>query len=136
MGMTTDEFLAHYGVQGMKWGVRRNRAVVKPSSDKKKAEELRKKGTTALTNKQLKTVNERANLEQNFNRMNPTTRQKGEAQVKAALATFALGLSIFGLTHKEFLTKASEKGKDFIKRRAAKKMITTIVTPPSEMFIG
>lgn len=35
--MTTEEFLAHHGVKGMKWGVRRDRATNKLSKSEKKA---------------------------------------------------------------------------------------------------
>lgn len=91
-----EEFLEHVGVKGMKWGVRK-RAPLKTSSDYKKSSELRKKKHPELTNKQIKLANERANLEQNFMRLNPSKIAKGKAQVTAVLATAALGVSAYNL---------------------------------------
>lgn len=91
------QFLEHYGVKGMRWGVRRSRGGVKtakktskkPSADFRKAQELKKKGVPHLTNKQLKAVNERMNLEQNFSRMNPSKTKRGLKAVEAILAVGA-----------------------------------------------
>ena len=96
--MNDEEFLAHYGVRGMKWGVRRaNRAAQKklnskPSDEGRQAAEIRTKqktyGTSSLTNQELKLINERARLEIEFNRNfpKPTTKlQKGQKAVKEIL---------------------------------------------------
>lgn len=69
-----DNILAHYGTKGMKWGVRkRNVPKHGPSQEAKSAHRNLIKATVsgpqALTNKQLKEVNERLNLEQNFQRL-------------------------------------------------------------------
>lgn len=54
--------LKHYGVLGMKWGVRRKRT---PSADSVRAKNLRKKKTSELSNQELKELNNRLQLEQN-----------------------------------------------------------------------
>lgn len=77
-----DEFLAHYGVKGMKWGVRRKKSDREPASeDAARAAELqtrlKKSGTSALTNKELQEVVTRMNLEQQYSRLNPKTQSKG-----------------------------------------------------------
>lgn len=79
-------YLEHFGVKGMHWGIRKDRSSVKTSSDHRKVSELKKRRTPQLTNKQLKVVNERLNLEQNFRRLNPTRVQQGHAAAKSILA--------------------------------------------------
>lgn len=106
----TDEFLEHYGVKGMKWGVRRDRAerraaakgeqlafkrvTPKPqkafkrsspkpeaSSDKKEASSIqakvyKKTNTSALSNNELRKVNERMRLEQEYSRLTNSNQTK------------------------------------------------------------
>lgn len=99
-----EDVLQHYGVKGMKWGVRKDRATKKaaasgkplafkrvktatkapskgafkrsspePSTDKKAANKAKSKisrgNTDALSNAELKLLNERLNLEQNYSRL-------------------------------------------------------------------
>lgn len=84
--------LAHYGVKGQRWGVRRTDAQLRkgPSEDAKKIGEnhrvAKKTGTKALSTKELQELVTRLNLEQQYSRMNPSTRQKGHATVKNLLA--------------------------------------------------
>jgi hypothetical protein len=94
-----DVVLVHHGVKGMKWGVRKVRTIASEntprarraagearvadrqthaSSDHKevaaKLEKAKAHGTSALSNEDLRKVNDRLNLEQNFSRL--TTPQK------------------------------------------------------------
>jgi len=83
MSDAVENVLAHYGKKGMKWGVRNtSSAPVAKSSDAKKAEKAqikaKTKGTKALTNNELKLLNERIRLEQQFSQMNPKTISKGK----------------------------------------------------------
>ena len=107
---TLDEVLAHYGILGMRWGVRRTDAQLarargerkkkgKPVTDTKVAKEraqkyspdaertkeslkkAKKGGTKALSNQELKDLNERLNLEQNYNRL--TTKKEGKGKIKS-----------------------------------------------------
>lgn len=78
-----EDFLEHYGIKGMKWGVRRDAAVsgakkvgkeaynyIKPSVDAKKAGAVKQKakiaGVDALTNQDLQSLITRMNLERQF----------------------------------------------------------------------
>lgn len=81
-------FLEHYGVKGMKWGSRK-RSTHPVSEDFKESRELKRKGAPALSTHELKKVNERLNLETNFNRLNPNVVQRGHKQVAAILAVGA-----------------------------------------------
>lgn len=72
MGITYDDYLMHYGVKGMKWGIRKRRksdGSEHHSSDHKsvKAAESKAKkyGAEALSNKELNTIQKRANLKRN-----------------------------------------------------------------------
>lgn len=91
---TVDNFLAHYGVKGMRWGHRKERSAVSvttrtapgrkvkasggehhmPSEDAIRTAALRrvaKKSTTdALSNRELQDVIQRMNLEAQFNNLN------------------------------------------------------------------
>lgn len=80
---TLDAILAHYGTKGMKWGVRKSKVPKQgPSQDAKSAHRklvtATVSGPQALTNKQLKEVNERLNLEQQYAKLsyNPSTAKK------------------------------------------------------------
>lgn len=76
--LSNEEFLQHYGVLGMKWGVRRNRTS---SSDHSRSRELKKKKLHELSDEELRTLNNRLNLEQNYKRLNPSAVDVGSRWV-------------------------------------------------------
>jgi hypothetical protein len=74
--MADSDILAHYGIKGMKWGVRRTRAqidsdspdvvAVKATTDKIR----RNRGSTdPLSNKELEAFNRRLQLERTYNEL-------------------------------------------------------------------
>lgn len=72
--MKFDEFLKHYGTSGMKWGVRKGKVPKQgPADDAKSAHKSFVKATVsgpqALSNKELSALNNRLNLEQNYQRL-------------------------------------------------------------------
>jgi hypothetical protein len=78
-----DDVLEHFGVKGMKWGVRGGKGTptAHPSSDDaQRAAESKAKvksgGTKALTTKELQDLVTRMNLEQQFTRLQPATGRK------------------------------------------------------------
>lgn len=82
---SVDEVLEHFGVKGMRWGVRRREGAdgtvggrfhsphAEPSHDAARAKDLstraRKGGTSTLSNQELKALTERMNLEQQYSRL-------------------------------------------------------------------
>lgn len=71
--MDSQTVLMHYGVKGMRWGVRRSREQLDSASeDASKAIAVKQKisknrgSTLSLTNEELKTLNERMQLEANY----------------------------------------------------------------------
>ena len=81
------EELMHYGVKGMKWGIRRDRKRSGSSRKKnptygwskeaKNARRIQQKSVKQMTNAELRQVNERVRLEQEYARLNPSKVQKG-----------------------------------------------------------
>jgi hypothetical protein len=79
-----DNFLEHYGVKGMKWGIRKDRK----GSGKKTAEQTAK----TLTNKELKKRVDRMNLEKQYSSLSKkaeaASKSKGKKIVDEVLADF------------------------------------------------
>lgn len=94
-----DNELTHYGVKGMKWGIRKNRKSDKErtrgwSKEAKRVDRLKKKSYHELTNKELKEVNNRGELEKKYRELNPSTIKKGATAVKAAVAVMGTVLTV------------------------------------------
>lgn len=90
--------LYHYGVKGMKWGVRRyqnedgsrtaagkRRERMKPSSEHNQTRTAQAKGPSKLSNDELRKVNERLQLEETYKRLTSSQVKKGESWVKKSL---------------------------------------------------
>lgn len=95
----------HYGIKGMRWGIRRKRPSGPPSEDHTIVKNLRSKSTKELSNKELETINKRLNLERNYKSL--TSEEKGAGrdyvdkfiknygkQVVSGLATAAAGATV------------------------------------------
>lgn len=115
-------FLSHYGVLGMRWGVRKSRGsgrvsshpYSKGSKDHIKAQHLKKKGLKNLTNEELKTVNQRIQLESQYKKLNPGHISKGKNVLKELAGTGALVVGVYSLS-KSPLVK--DVGKIIMKKR-------------------
>jgi len=93
-----DDFLAHYGVKGMRWGVRRDRDGGKgsvdkhsstPSADHIQARAAASKSVSSLSNQELKVLVERMNLESQYNRLSSGNNNGAKAFVQKALQNAA-----------------------------------------------
>ena len=131
----TDDFLAHYGVKGMKWGKRRAARAEKKaqekyersSEDARQAEEARTKMKKAsidsLSNKELQSLVQRMNLEQQFSTLQDKTKTKSAGRkfaeditrelaketIKSAVKN-TVGVEVQGAMEKK-LTKGVDKTK-------------------------
>lgn len=103
-----DATLAHYGILGMKWGVRRKRGpdgLVVQSEDHKKVENLREKKVVEMSNVELKELNTRLQLEKQFKDLTKVEQSAG----------------------KKFVTDIfRDAGKDVLKRSVAEIMQATM----------
>lgn len=86
--------LYHFGIMGMKWGVRRPRGAdgrivegSRGSEDHNKARDLKKKGARNLSNAELKSYVERMNLEKQYSNLNKKEISAGRKFVTDVLVT-------------------------------------------------
>lgn len=84
--MTDNNFLAHFGVRGMKWGKRKASSVrsatskTRSSADstesKSAVSKAKKRGLSSLSNKEMQSTITRQNLEKQYSQLNPTKQAK------------------------------------------------------------
>lgn len=119
-----EEFIQHYGKKGMRWGVRnkaktaiKSRSAAKKertSSDYKDVSNLRGKHPSKLSNADLKKINERMNLEQNYNRLNAGKVRSGKAKAELIVGTVGVGVGAYNVLHSPAGKAAKELGKKLI----------------------
>lgn len=100
--------LYHYGVLGMKWGVRRDRSsggskkrrASNMSQDARDAAQLKKKRVSEMSNAELRRLNDRQQLEQNHARLNPSKIKKGIAFVTTATGVMTTAINVYNNSDK------------------------------------
>lgn len=100
----------HYGILGMKWGRRRSREELARnrknsgtdnwSEDAKTASNIKSKSVKQMSNVELRQLNERTRLEQEYSRLNPSAAKKGRAYIAAAAGVMSTALSIYNNSDK------------------------------------
>ena len=101
--------LYHWGIKGMKWGVRRyqnkdgsyttagrKRKRDGWSEDAKTAGDIKKKSVKEMSNAELRKLNERTRLESEYKQLNPSAVRKGMKAVGATVAITGTLLSLYG----------------------------------------
>lgn len=104
--LDNEDFLEHFGIKGMKWGVRHaigpegrvsSKRVITPSSDAQQVHALRTKHVSELSNQELRQLTQRVDLEQKYSKINPTTVKRGKLAIAEVIATGALITGVYNL---------------------------------------
>jgi len=119
MSDSNDDILAHYGVPGMQWGVRRSpkqlaRSRTKSSPDHDAVAKLSGHKRRTLSNEELAKINKRRELERKHSDLNPSKFKKGEAIVKTIVGTVGTVSSVIALASSPAGKAAIQAGKRFI----------------------
>lgn len=130
MSQYWDDELYHFGIKGMKWGVRRYEnadgtltpagkaryAKYTESSDHAAYRETKKKPVESLSNKELQAYNQRANLEREFrkNKHNSGSIKRGEETLKTVLSIGTTVTSIVALANTPGGKKIVQAGKSVV----------------------
>lgn len=120
--------LYHYGIKGMKWGVRRyqnedgsytslgkERRRVEYSDDYKRASELKNRDPRSLSNKELSELNTRMQLEDNYARLMASGKKKSDGLLK------------------QYVNKTASQLKDVAAAKTVK-WVTTVALPTLAMI--
>ena len=119
-----DDELMHYGVLGMKWGRRKKRSFSRSSKKRNKTKgwskeakavrSIQKKGVKGMSNAELRKVNERKQLENQYRQLNPSKIKKGLAVVSATAGAMGTVANLY--TNGERLIKVGKKVINRIKK--------------------
>ena len=105
--------LYHYGILGMKWGVRRSKSgssssINKPKKSKRTIDESykqahSKKKLKYMSDRDLQNINRRLNLEKNYNDLT-RTKSRGKKAVDAFVSTAGTVAAVMGAykTYKKY----------------------------------
>lgn len=103
-----DNELYHYGILGMRWGIRKSRSGSGgskktskkriASDDAKDAMSLKKKKVYEMSNAELRRLNDRQNLERTYRQNNKSKIAKGVAFVAGAVALMETGIKLYDKT--------------------------------------
>ena len=115
--------LYHFGIPGMRWGVRRgSKSTPKGSSDYLESRSLKKKGVKNLSTAELKTLTTRTQLETNYKNLNPSVVKKGMSAGKAILAGMATITTVYAFAKSppgQFIIDKSSKLVSKVLRKTA-----------------
>lgn len=138
MAAPDEDSIEHFGVKGMKWGVRRSREQranakkeeTQRHQDHQRARELMKKKVSTLSNEELAFVNQRRQLEANYAKLNPAKSARRKKKIENHLATLGLIEKTFTATQQPVAQLAIKKAVKKTNSPAAKKILKALVKPP------
>lgn len=118
-------YLEHYGVKGMKWGVRRDRKnrssrKSRQSSDHRTAKKIKRKRLSEMSNQEINTVNQRMRLENEYRNLKfqQSVINRGHKKVQTAIAIVGTATAAYKLGGK--LNKyLNGPGSKYVKKGAA-----------------
>lgn len=115
--MIDEEFLQHYGVKGMKWGVRRSQAQLDRAAGRKTARANKKKRRSAppassMDDNQLRQRINRMKMEKEYNELTSKSTGAGKKFAKKALSTAGTAVVVSQLTKAG--NKAVDKGMAYL----------------------
>lgn len=111
-------FLAHYGVKGMRWGKRKSAPDDEPASkDHEKSRELIKRSTKSLSNEEIQTINTRLQLERSYGELasQKSVIQKGNKKAKDYLAVANTAQSIYTFANSPMVKQGLSLAKDLLR---------------------
>lgn len=113
---TFEDVMAHYGVKGMHWGVRKRRSAdsgpTSPDATRAKmhATTVKTHGTKALSNKELQDLVTRMNLEQQFSTLHQKAKKENPGVKFAKELLIQVGKEQAGKLAREQIAKQLAKG--------------------------
>lgn len=101
-----EDFLAHYGVPGMKWGRRKARSSTPTRTethpDRVRVDDLKRNRPRTLSNKEIQHINNRLNLEKQLSSLKQESAQRtiksGKSWADLAIATIGTAGALYGLS--------------------------------------
>lgn len=83
-------YLKHWGIKGMRWGVRKDRDTGPVSDDHARYTQIRKKSLSQMSDKELRDLNARETAETQYRNAHRSTLEKGRSAVTTLLAGAAV----------------------------------------------
>ena len=116
------DYLMHYGVLGMKWGRRKFQSSVRKSKKQKRADsyssdyqetrKMRRKSSKKLSNDELKKLNNRMRLEQEYNRLSTSQVNRGLEVTKKTVAIAGTIGGLYAISQSDYV----KAGKDLLSK--------------------
>ena len=116
------DYLMHYGVLGMKWGRRKFQSSVSKSKKQKRADsyssdyqetrKMRRKSSKKLSNDELKKLNNRMRLEQEYNRLSTSQVNRGLEVAKKIVSIAGTIGGLYAISQSDYV----KAGKDLLSK--------------------
>lgn len=128
------DYLAHHGIKGMKWGVRKKavntgkkikskasslnkKRISSYSKDYQETRTLRRKSSKKLSNDELKALNKRMELEQNYNRLSTSSINRGMSVARKLVGVAGTIGGLYAVSQSPWVEAGTEILKKKLKRK-------------------